>query len=788
VGPVAPVASNSKTSLTISLSIASQVVLKTLKLSPIFIIERKDFKIYYKMTDKVLDFEIFPTFPLEVNTDLILEELNQGSSKRGSTGPTGISGNLGPTGPQGVTGISSIGRTGPTGPPATSSGDTGPLGPQRTDTGPTGPDGPPASSGDTGPTGATGQMGGSNTGPTGSPGGGPVDAGPTGPAGPSENTGATGVTGPRGFFPTPILAASATLAGISIPIMALTGVKGSLTFNTAPLYNIGGGDNPDPSVMGIPKGWWKIIFGVDWDPTAVGSRHLVVRDQNNPLIKYAENVTNHDGPSPASQQLTYIGDFKEDTTLSFLAGHDSAGTVTTSGGFISLYSYTQAGPTSCTGPAGPCMPGANEFVMRIINHDIAHPPVQLAFFYENLSKTQGFYFSPTGDPCRPKQDNIIAPNTEASTLFLLDWVNLPMVGGDPNIREFIIGGGVQIVSGRLWFSKTDIRNNPATFLLWKANGLGVMGGVPQDLIQTLTAQQMTIDKLELSFNNPAPDQTIFVNTTKVDNIQIPTTLTVVYKEIDGHRRANNGPVGVQTDMQTLLTDYAVQASGTLWEDTLFPPGVPARISAPQKLIAVGTFDTYYDPYVDVVWTKWQSETLIFFPLPNALFNKAEVTTTPTNMLVNASGGAGGPFSFNIPRNLVTGHGDDIFGNAGVWATGTDGEKVVKVYIVMALCRGLADNQDTFTGDTTGGFLNSVWNDYRAQGKNFYKNEPVFLYAKFARDNSIGGVVDNISGLNFNYGVSFNDNFNYSTTITSDAVAGDTQVARVILDIFSNSNI
>ena len=740
------------------------------------------------MGDEVLDFEIFPTFPLEVNIELILKELEEEISKRGPTGPTGVPGTFGPTGSTGITGVGSDSHTGPTGPSSTSSGDTGPTGLQRTDTGPAGPVGAPAGAlGDTGPTGHTGQVGASNTGPTGNPGGGPVDEGPTGPAGPSESTGGTGVTGPGGFFPVPILAASAELTGISIPVMDLTGVKGDLLFNTSSFYNIWGGDDPVPSVMGIPKGLWKVIFGVDWNPTSIGTRHLVVRNKNNPATKFAENVMNHGGSFPLRQQLTYISEFVNDTTLEFVVGHDSAGTVTTSGGFISLYSYTQPGPTSGTGATGPCIPGANEFVLRIINHDVAHPIVQIGFFYQNLAGSQGFHFAPSGDPCRPTQTVVTPPNTDVSTFFLFDWTSLPIVGGDPNVREFIVGGGLALISGRLWISKFDIRNNPANYTLWKSVGTGIIGGIPESLIESLTAAEMTADKIEITYN-ALGNQTIFINTTQVDGFNVPLTLTVTYKIIQGHRRVNNGPLGITTDMATILADYASEASGTIWEDTLVPTATPARIVAPQKLINPGTFNTYYDPYVDQIWTRWQSETLTFFPINTTVFEKCEITTNPTTMFVAASGGVSGPFNFTIARNEVTGKSLDVFGNSGVWATGTGNEKVVKVYIVAAFCRGVAHLQGTLTGGTTGGFPNSVWNDYKSLGSNFYQNTPEFLYAKVLKEEMLGGSINNVQGLRYGYVFPFGDNFNYSSTITSNIVPGDTEVSRVIIDVYSNSNI
>jgi hypothetical protein len=159
------------------------------------------------------------------------------------------------------------------------------------------------------------------------------------------------------------------------------------------------------------------------------------------------------------------------------------------------------------------------------------------------------------------------------------------------------------------------------------------------------------------------------------------------------------------------------------------------------------------------------------------------------MFVNATGGGGPPFSFQIPRSDVQNFSLDIFGNSGVWATGSDPVKNVKTFLVSTFCRGNLDKQDDLTGGSTGGKLNRVWNDWLANGANFYQNLPDnFLYAKFIHDFTIDGSIDNIVR-KYAYGFPFDDVYEWSATIASDSQAGGaTQAERLIVDIYTNDNM
>ena len=85
------------------------------------------------------------------------------------------------------------------------------------------------------------------------------------------------------------------------------------------------------------------------------------------------------------------------------------------------------------------------------------------------------------------------------------------------------------------------------------------------------------------------------------------------------------------------------------------------------------------------------------------------------------------------------------------------------------------------------FRNSIWNDWKDKGANFYQNINSHVYAKFIHDNSVEGTIDTVT-LPFGYALSFDDVYNWSSEITSDQVSGDTQLERIVITVDGNSNI
>jgi hypothetical protein len=712
------------------------------------------------------------------------------SSATGVTGATGATGSYGPAGYQGPTGVTGmtgtqgIGASGPEGPLGSASAITGADGVA----GAIGPHGGIGADKD-GATGATGVNG--ITGPPGSAGDG--HAGPDGPR------------GHGGHFPNPELYMIASLDGSSIPAGVSTRIAGSVTKTTSSFYVVWDGNSPTPMQIGIPRGLWKVHLNLNWDANATGYRDVSLVDGNT-LLTHGKNRVKAVSGSTTHQTLSSILDLSTETPLQFFVEHNSSVPLIVTGEVV-LFSYNVSAPTSHTGPDGPVAPTDTEFAMRIVNHDIAHPPVQLAILYQDIGATQQFYMSPDpGDASYPIQVNgPIVSGTQVPTLFLFDWINLPMVNGDTNTREIILNGAQRIVSGRVWIAKTDIRNNAnSLYPLWTADSNGKIGGVPQIYLETYSADIMTIDKVEWSFNVENTN-VVFINTTQVDHLSIPMTSTITYRDLDGSRRINSGPKGTTSSMSTILSNYTsvLQNEDPVWKLCLVPTNDISRIIAITKLIgATGPAglpnpgggdnlfpNSSYDTYVDEVWTKWASDTLVIHVVNTNDFTEIEVRTNTGDMVCITSGGTAPSETFIIPRSEVTGKSIDIYGQAGIWATGTPIEKAAKVYLAAGFARGMMHLQDNLTSGTSNGLLNRVHNDFRDGGTNFYKNSHPLVYAREIHNSSIeandGDVITRAA-----YALSFDDLYNvYSSVSASDSVSGNrSQAFRCTIDVYENDNM
>lgn len=711
----------------------------------------------------------------------------------GIAGPTGFRGHAGPTG---YTGFNTTGVTGPTGAPAHLSGLTGAFG----RTGSTG----------IGITGATGSFGLTNTGATGI-----SNTGATGPAGSSVGSTQTGATGTPGttVLPNPLLLASCTFITTLIEPNTLTALSGNESYNSSPYYILWGGNTPTTATFGIPEGLWKIVFNASWSNGSTGFRQLNITDDNTDEIIAKNICMNAEGVGgTTNQQAVWIGTILGQT-LRFEVQHNDVVNLDMNGS-VTLFSYTQGIATSYTGTCLPCVPGKYEFAVKLINHDTLHPPVQLAMIYANDSATTSYYYSVNGSNAqRPIPGNQVPATGPVSAYFTFNWDSLPVATDNSNARVFILGtdptnsyAPVELNSLRIYIAKTNVYNNTGTYSLWSSDNAGLIGGIPQSYLDTYTASQMTIDFVEITYNKPVGQYSIFVNTTQVDGLTIPMALTLNYKVINGNRRVNLGPLGLQDDMQTILNTYASRATGSIFWSTLVPSQIsPARIVAINKLGSVPTgTNSYYNSYVNQVWTNLNTGAggyaVTFHGIGEATFNTATIYTDSTKMYVTTSGGTSpypASLSFTIDKTDVIDHTLDIFGCAGVWAstseTGNNAVVVLKVkaYMVATFARGIIDQQDSYTSGTSGTppYLNSVWNDWLAQGANFYVNTPSFIYPKLIHDYSILGTTT--SGTRrFAYGLSFDDVYDYSTTETSNQLTPptDTQVQIVNVDIYGNSNM
>jgi hypothetical protein len=464
-------------------------------------------------------------------------------------------------------------------------------------------------------------------------------------------------------LPVPLLAASVQVATQAITSGAPTPIGGTLTFDTSDYYIIWGGDAPAPASIGIPAGLWKIVFGVNWSGGSTGYRQLTILDPNSGQ-SISQNITPFASTSQ-SQQVAWIG-YTDDgatngMTLEFEVQHNDPASLQVSGGYIALYSYTQGPPEDHTDPPGPVQPGQYQFVVRFTNHDLLHPPVQLAMIYQNDAGTSSFYYSPSGS--YPLPGSAVASSGPISPLFLFDWSALPDSTTVANAKEIVLGTDpttgtpVELNSLRYYIAKTDVRNNPGMYSLWASDGNGLVGGIPQSYLESYTGGQMTIDFVEMTYNKPAGGYQMFTNTTQVDGMSIPMTITLNYKVIDGNRRANFGPLGITASMDRIIQSYASAYTGTIWSSNIVPTGTYTRLSGIQKLISppAGS-NTYYDPYVNAVWsalnTGASGAAVTFFGIGEATFTQATIYTDPANMYVSTTGGINGypNVQYTIPYN------------------------------------------------------------------------------------------------------------------------------------------
>ena len=782
------------------------------------------------------------------------------TGSRGLTGPSGISPQNSITGPTGTIGFQSNALTGPTGASSIAIGNTGPPGIPITgpfNIGPTGPETLLLS--EIGPQGPTGRCCVDKTGPTGPTAG----LAGTGHTGPDSNT----ITGPPGPPGTggggESLVALFNIDSQIIPNNTRTILQGTQTFNNSEFYIIwnptgsSGVVGDQGATIGLPPGFWKIVVDVEWagSGTLNTLREIEILDgantQTYPNNLYAQNSTVNSYSGTISQQLTWCGStflpiFKPPpfpvpcpppplevlgSTFKFQAFNENIGGLTIQKGTIAVYSYTQAVPTDHIDGLDVCVPDPREFVLRFINHDLAHPPVQIAIIHQNIAATQGLYVDPgpTGVSgfydCRPiNQQAVISPSGPVPALFLFDWEKIQPYMGNPNIRELILGGTGQVLnSTRIWIAKTDIRNNPVLFPLWNSNSLGLVSGVPEPYVEGYPANILTVDKVELTYNNPLDIYTFFANTTQVDSLDIPMTLTINHKVINGNKKINTGPCGSTMSMQSILDDFANQATGSVWFNclkpvtgALGPTGPPARIVAPQKLDGptgpTGPWFNYYNSYVESAFTGIKNNPVTFTSRGDATFATCTISMTGVgDSLLHVVTNDGCPpnfpvsVKFDIPVNEIIDYTLDIFGNSGVWATGTglnqvpasgpgveDTVKKAKAYIVATMCRGVVELQDTFTGGTTSGYPNSVWNDWLDKGANFFQNTPVDLYCRVIHNISLNGEID-YGILPYAYALSFDDIYNWSTTMKTQQVgsispAPDTEIQIMNIDIYENDNI
>ena len=742
----------------------------------------------------------------------------------GETGPTGA--NVEKTGPIGYTNTLII--TGPTGTNHLFFGSTGNIGdininsitgPANFILGVTGPTGlNTATSTNTGPTGYMITL----TGPLGHIG---IDhigvgtiTGPSGYVGGGSNTNEhTGATGPNGFIPNDPLASVININSQNIINNTNTTLTSLSQTSLSSIYLPVSNDT-----IGVNFGLWKVIINLDWD-VGTGYRKISIVNAENDSIVFAANSTESVSGINTKQQLVYIGNFNNtDTTgnnLKIKVEHDNPSSLNVKG-VVSIFSYTTIIPSIPTGPDGPNPIGNHEFAIRLINHDMGHEPKYIGVFAaNNIPATVGTYY--TTPVVNGKLTRIPTPYEQTGvTNLLIPWSSLPPVDGNPQVREFILGGENELlVSAHVYIIKTENTVTNNLIPTWTVQNGDNVGGIPQNYLNTLSASDLTADYIEFTFNKPSGQYALFINQTLVDGFNIPMTLTIFFRDT-GNRRIPNGPVGLNKSMNTIFNEYKPQATGgsNPFFRTLKPNYTnPARFVTPQKLDSseFPAFDNYMNDYLNEFWTKWNgmSNKVTFYPGgptgPNSEYTHVELYTSGSfyaspskdmgsgTMTVTPLGAQSqsGTDQFTLDVSDLYGKTIDLIGASGVWITGTKIQQSVKALLAASIVRGVAHLSATLfpseSYQSNVSFQQSYWNGYHNKGKGFYLNQNPNVYGKVLHDLAIQNSSIDALSLPFAYAISYDDVYNYSSSIGSSQIgtipSNITQVYRVNVDIYENDN-
>jgi hypothetical protein len=647
-----------------------------------------------------------------------------------------------------------------------------------------------------GPTGYTGYSG--YIGPTGANSSDLV--GPTGPAGSTSFSPLT-----SSFVPSDPLVAKLNITSQSIISDSEITISNYTTeFTTSNFYV-----TLENSVIGLPFGLWKIVVNLQWENSSSGKREIFMKSSApatlNNLI--AHTTFTDSSSNDSFQQLTYIGSFGSqsvDTLPFFISANQDSGSPINVSGSVNIYSYSNEISTSPTGPPSPIEPGVREFALRFVNSDLAHPPQKIGIFYGQAVSGGGYVSVSSGVAT---QVNNPTPGTKVSSLFF-DWTDLNIVDGNSNIREVILGStGSVYNSSQIYIAKTDLTydNGLETWLI-SPDG---KQSPPISYYLSASADELTLDVVEFTYNWSAGNITNYemtFNQTNVDAWSIPITISMLYKYINNARRMTNGPVGSILDSNEMLNDFKTSATGTVfYPGYVEVGGVGARLINTTHQSNSADINTYTNPYSTQFWNSWLSTPLTFYPGstgPSSPWSRATLSTTGDISMVGSVATINGfgtdPVTFQILGSDIYDKGNDLYGNTGIWVTGTSTEQNIKAFLAAALTRGIAHLPGDFLG--THSYVAAIdssdtnWNDYNDRGESFYNNIDPNIYGKIIHKNVLRGTINSFT-LPYAYAIAYDDTFGYSSTITSEIInppvsgsAPDTQCLRAEISIYTNNNL
>ena len=473
-----------------------------------------------------------------------------------------------------------------------------------------------------------------------------------------------------------------------------------------------------------------------------------------------------------------------------------------------LYSYSNDVSIAATGPSGPINPTAKQFALRFVNHDQIHPIQKIGILYKKTDPSQGGYISiNSGNAVDNDASSLVG--TKVSTLFF-SWTDLNQVNGQSHIRELILGPSDTSVynSAQIYIAKTDLTYDSGlqTWLI----DTGGLQSPPIPYYLSTTPTELTMDVIELTYNwyQIAPGNynttnwALTFNQTNVDAWSIPMTISLIYKDNNGARRMTNGPVGSTRNANDVFNQFKTLAGSSAFSEGLIPAVAPhARIINTTHQSNTAALNTYNDSYISQFWQKWSGSPVTFYPqatgpgsswISATVQTAGDVTGLTDSSVATVQAFGNSPATFPIYARDVYQKAVDLYGAAGVWIKGDSTERSVKAVLAAALTRGVATGQGDFLG--THSYIagvsaaNTIWNGYSDKGSGFYNNITPNIYGKVIHENVLQGQIDSFT-LPYAYAISYDDTFNYSSTITSAQVfpTTDTQALRAEINIYTNDN-
>ena len=240
---------------------------------------------------------------------------------------------------------------------------------------------------------------------------------------------------------------------------------------------------------------------------------------------------------------------------------------------------------------------------------------------------------------------------------------------------------------------------------------------------------------------------IYINTTQVDQFGLPLLLDVwdASQEINvGGVVSNHGQTGINESVAAIDEEYVAQTPSAFH----LTPVSNLRIPSPDKgsFATGGTNATYFDNYVNSVWSYFATNTLTL-SLNNGsrefIGNTNDSSFVFTEKNLNNGAYVGGNYTVGKPTTSEIFACDGVFNNDGNNGNGSPqagGTLAIEVQLCAAFNRHVVENPAQWTVPS-----------------DFYLAAPANYYAKFWHQHSVGSLA---------YGFPYDDASGFSSTIQS----------------------